>query len=243
MATRHEKTIGILGGMGPEATIDLFTKIVRGTRVRKDQDHLRILIDNNPKVPDRTLAIQGRGPSPLPLLIQGGKLLERAGADFIAIPCVTAHHFYPNLQEELGIPILHIADETMKYIHTRMKGIYKIGLIATTGTVDAGLFQKGFSHSHIDLTLPSPRIQKNQVMEAIYGKKGIKAIGPSLYSKRLIHRTCKALIEQGTQAILAGCTEIPLVLKEGELSIPIIDPIIILARASVERAGGRWRRS
>ena len=236
-----EKTIGILGGMGPEATLDLFTKIVKGTKVTKDQDHLRILIDNNPKIPDRTLAIQGKGPNPLPLLIESGKALEKAGADFIIIPCVTAHHFYPGLQKKLNIPILHLVEETMKHISARLKGVHKIGLIATTGTVHTGLFQKAFSKSRIELILPSPQVQKNRVMEAIYGKKGIKAIGPSVHSKRLILAACKTLIVQGAEALLAGCTEIPLVLKEGDLAVPMIDPLSVLARAAIEKAKGQER--
>ena len=95
-----EKIIGVLGGMGPEATIDLFTKLVKSTRAKKDQDHLRILIDNNPKIPDRTRAIQGKGPSPLPQLIRSGKTLEKAGANFIIIPCVTAHYYVERLRKE-----------------------------------------------------------------------------------------------------------------------------------------------
>ncbi|MDO8955467.1 MAG: amino acid racemase, partial [Deltaproteobacteria bacterium] len=106
-----EKIIGILGGMGPAATIDLFTKIVKGTKVKKDQDHLRIMVDNNPKIPDRTLAIQRKGPTPLTQLVRSAKILENAGADFIVIPCVTAHYYYDSLQKRTKIPILHIVDE------------------------------------------------------------------------------------------------------------------------------------
>jgi aspartate racemase len=236
-----EKMIGILGGMGPEATIDLFTKIVKATKVKKDQDHLRILIDNNPKIPDRTLAIQGKGPSPLPQLIRSARVLEKAGADFIVIPCVTSHHFFQPLQERIKIPILHLIKETVKYTQARFKRIRKIGLIATTGTVQTGLFQKSFSDTGKELILPSPEVQKKMVMEAIYGKGGIKAIGPSERSKRLILKACQGLIHQGAQAILAGCTEIPLVLREGDLSVPVIDPISILARAAVEKAQGKRR--
>ena len=118
-----EKIIGILGGMGPEATIDLFTKIVKSTKAKKDQDHLRILIDNNPKIPDRTLAIQKKGPSPLPRLIQSAKTLEKAGADFIIIPCVTAHYYVDRLQKRVNIPILHIAEETGSSSEARLKGV------------------------------------------------------------------------------------------------------------------------
>jgi aspartate racemase len=234
-----EKIIGILGGMGPEATIDLFTKIVKETKVKKDQDHLRILIDNNPKIPDRTLAIQKKGPSPLIQLIRSATVLEKAGADFIIIPCVTAHYYYESLQKRIKIPILNIIEETLEYLQAKLKGIRKIGLIATTGTIQTGLFQKAFSHHVIELILPAPKFQKKWVMEAIYGKKGIKVIGPSEDSKCLILQASKSLIKQGAQAILAGCTEIPLVLKEGDLSVPVIDPISILSDAAVKKARGK----
>jgi aspartate racemase len=231
-----EKIIGILGGMGPEATIDLFTRIVKGTRVKKDQDHLRILIDNNPKIPNRTLAIQGKGPNPLPLLIKSAKTLEEAGADFIAIPCVTAHHFYDPLQKKIKVPILHIVEETVNDVQTRLKKIHKIGLLATTGTLQSGLFQRAFSNSSIGIVLPDPRVQKNYVMKAVFGKNGIKAMGPSKESKRLIIEASRGLIKQGAQAVVAGCTEIPLVLKDGDLSVPVVDPVAILAGVAIRKA-------
>lgn len=236
-----EKIIGILGGMGPEATIDLFTKIVKGTKVKKDQNHLRILIDNNPKIPDRTLAILGKGPSPLPQLIQSAKLLEKVGADFIVIPCVTAHFYYEALQKKVKIPILHIVKETVNHIEKRFKGMRKIGLIATTGTIRAGLFQEALSSIGIDTLLLDSFVQKNWVMEAIYGEKGIKAVGPSELSQYLIAEASQKLIRQGAQAILAGCTEIPLALKEGDLPVPVIDPVAILAQAAISKAKGQKR--
>ena len=234
-----EKIIGILGGMGPEATIDLFTKIVKGTKVKKDQDHLRILIDNNPKIPDRTLAIQGKAPSLLPELARSAKILENAGADFIVIPCVTAHYYYDSLQKEIKILILHVVEETMKYIQKKMKGTGRIGLIATEGTIHTGLFQKAFSNNAMELILPTPEVQRKWVTEAIYGKKGIKAVGPSEHSKRLIGKASESFIKQGAQAIIAGCTEVPLVLKGGDLPIPVIDPISVLASAAVGQAQGK----
>jgi len=234
-----EKIIGILGGMGPAATVDLFTKIVERTKVKRDQDHLRILIDNNPKIPDRTLAIQGKAPSPLPELARSAKILENAGADFIVIPCVTAHYYYDSLQKEIKILILHVVEETMKYIQKKMKGTGRIGLIATEGTIHTGLFQKAFSNNAMELILPTPEVQRKWVTEAIYGKKGIKAVGPSEHSKRLIGKASESFIKQGAQAIIAGCTEVPLVLKGGDLPIPVIDPISVLASAAVGKAQGK----
>ncbi len=234
-----EKIIGILGGMGPEATIDLFTKIVKGTKVKKDQDHLRILIDNNPKIPDRTLAIQRKGPTPLTQLVRSAKILQKAGAVFIVIPCVTAHYYYDSLQKRIKIPILHIVDETVRYIKKKLKGMTKIGLIATEGTMQTGLFQKALSNNVIELILPTPGVQKKWVMEAIYGKKGIKIVGPSEQAKRLILKASESLIKQGAQAIIAGCTEVPLVLKRRDLPVPVIDPISVLASAAIRKARGK----
>jgi aspartate racemase len=236
-----EKIIGILGGMGPEATIDLYTKIVKGTKVKKDQDHLRILIDNNPKIPDRTLAIKKKGPSPLPQLIRSAKILENAGADFIIIPCVTAHCYLKPLQKRIKIPILHLIEISVQYLKTEWKGISKIGLLATTGTIQTGLFQKALSHTGIGVVLPDPEIQENWVMEAIYGKQGIKVMGPTENSRRLVLKASEKLVHLGAQAIIAGCTEVPLVLKDGDLSVPLIDPISILAKAAIERAKGKKR--
>lgn len=235
-----QKIIGILGGMGPEATIDLFAKIVKGTKVRKDQDHLRILIDNNPKIPDRTRAIQGKGPSPLGPMVRSAKLLEAAGADFILIPCVTAHHYYPSLQKRVHIPILHLVRETVSHIQRRMKRLQKIGLLATTGTLQAGLFQEAFRDTGIELLLPTSGMQK-KVMEAIYGRSGVKVFGPSEFSKRLILEVSKSLIRQGAQAMIAGCTEVPLVLKEGDLPVPVVDPISIFAQAAITKARAKRR--
>jgi aspartate racemase len=235
----QKEVVGILGGMGPEATIDLFTKIVKGSKVKKDQDHLRILIDNNPQIPDRTLAIRGKGPNPLPKLIQSARALEQAGAGFILIPCITAHHFFDPLQRRIRTPILHILNETLGYIQTQLKEVHRIGIIATTGTVHAGLFQKTFANGKIELIFPAPETQKKCVMEAIYGKRGIKAIGPSENSRRLILKASKELMRRGAQGIIAGCTEIPLVLKEGDLPIRVIDPLSILAGAAIEKAGGK----
>jgi aspartate racemase len=232
----REKVIGILGGMGPEATIDLFSKIVRLTGAKKDQDHLRILIDSNPKIPDRTLAIQGKGPSPLPMLIRSAKTLEQAGADLIVIPCVTAHHFHERLRKRIGIPVLHVVEETARFTRAHLKGVRKVGLIATTGTVQTGLFQKFYSEPDEEVLLPSPEIQETKVMKAIYGKTGIKAIGPSEGSKRLIIQASQTLIRKGAQAIIAGCTEIPLVLKDEDLSIRVVDPLSVLALSAIREA-------
>ena len=152
------------------------------------------------------------------------------------IPCVTAHYFYEALQAEINIPILHIVEETAAYCRAHFKSVREIGLIATSGTLHTGLFQKAFGKGRIELLLPTPETQKKWVMEAIYGKEGIKAVGPSENSRRFIREASLSLIDRGARAVIAGCTEISLVLKDGELPVPVIDPVSILAEAAVKRA-------
>jgi aspartate racemase len=109
-----EGIIGILGGMGPDATLDLFKKIIKNTEAARDQDHLRVFIDNNPKTPDRSPAILGLGENPLPMMIESAKNLELIGADFIAIPCVCAHYFIKELRDRIAIPVISIIDEVAR---------------------------------------------------------------------------------------------------------------------------------
>src|SRR5512141_150186 len=134
----REKVIGVLGGMGPEATIEFFARLVRRTDAPVEQDHLRILIDNNPKVPPRMPAIAGDGKSCLPELVRSARALERAGADFIVIPCVTVHYFHAALQKRVGLPVLSIIDETVARAVARCPRLQKAGLLATIGTLQSG---------------------------------------------------------------------------------------------------------
>jgi aspartate racemase len=229
----YKKTIGILGGMGPAATVDLFDKIVKAAKVSRDQDHPRIIIDNNPKIPDRTAAILEKGPDPLSVMVQSAKLLEKARVDFIVIPCVTAHFFHTKLQEQISTPILHLVKETMKYLIVRYPDTVKVGLLASSGTVQSGLFDEACAAANVELITPTKEIQTTKVMEAIYG---IKATGPTATSKTLAREAAETLILRGAQAIIAGCTEIPLVLVDGDLSVPVIDPIAVLAERAVMEA-------
>ena len=122
-----KRMVGILGGMGPAATVDLFDRIVRATPAQTDQEHLHILIDNNPAIPDRTEAILQQGPDPLPGLRAGIQGLENQGTDVIAIPCNTAHHYLPALQATCTCPILNMITETAQAIRHRHGDIRKVG--------------------------------------------------------------------------------------------------------------------
>ena len=235
------KTIGILGGMGPEATLDCFKKIIKNTPAAKDQDHLRVVIDSNPAVPDRTAAIIGEGESPVPIMAAGCRALQRAGADFIIIPCVSAHVFLSDLQQQIELPVLSIFDAVAETIKRDFPGIKTVGLLGTTGTVSGGLFQKRLIEDDIITLVPEDELQ-SEIMSAIYDIKDANANRARSEITNDLITAAESLLSskpEGAQGIIAGCTEIPLALKQEDLRLPYFDAVTILARAAITRAGVR----
>ena len=228
--------IGILGGMGPEATSYFFELIIKNTEALKDQQHVPILIFSNPNVPPRTDAILKHGPSPLPHLLEGARRLKEAGANFIVMPCITAHYYLPQILTREKISFVDLLEETLRSIKKIRPGLKRAGLIASTGTLESKLFQKTFAKKGIEIIEPQQEEQK-KVMEAIFGKKGIKAGFTSGFPKKVIRKTAQKLIKRGAEAIVAGCTEVPLVLKEKDLPVPFIEPMKIAALACILKAG------
>ena len=231
-----KKIIGILGGMGPEATIYMQELILKKTKAQKDQDHIQMVIYSNPKVPPRTDAILKTGPSPVPYLIEGVKTLNQAGADFIIMPCITAHHFIPEVKKKIKFDFLSLLEESLKWTLKNIPGIKKAGIVASTGTLESRLFHNSFQAKDIEMLSPSGEEQE-QVMEAIFGKKGIKAGFTTGNPRDNIIRIAHELIQKGAEVIIAGCTEVPLVLKDRDISVPRIEPMEIVAEASVIKAG------
>lgn len=231
--TSQAKTIGVLGGMGPAATADFYQKLIAATPAKRDQDHLKVVILSDPHVPDRTSAIFGRGPDPTPALVAGAEVLVRAGADFLTIPCITAHHFYPALQRAVAVPILHIVGEAAAWVQAEQPGLRRLGLLATSGTLHARLFESQFGPRGLAILPPDPALQEAAVMPAIYE---VKTGGDLEAARRRIREAAGALIAAGAQAIIAGCTEVPLILAPADLAVPLVDPTGILARAAVRRA-------
>ncbi len=222
------KVIGIAGGMGPQATCDLYMKIIQHTPAEKDQDHLRVIIDSNPKIPDRTAYILGKGEDPRPYLIETACNVEKAGASFIVIPCNTAHYFHKDVQAKVGIPVLHMMNEVALHLKGKIK---KAGILATSGTLKIGLYSEALSAEGIDTIVPGEKSQ-GQVMESIYLVKS----GKVERARELIIEQGKALSARGADVVIAGCTEIPLILKQGDLDIDVIDATDVLARACVKFA-------
>lgn len=232
-----EKIIGILGGMGPEATADLFYRIIRATPAQRDQDHIRTIIYSNSKVPDRTAAILGNGPSPVPEMLKAAKTLEIAGVDFIIIPCNTAHHFIDELRAGVGIPILHMIELAANRVHEELPSVERAGLIATDGTVRSRIYHRSFSKIGVEIITPPESFQKKS-MKAIY--EHIKT-GDLEEGGKILLNVANNLIGNGAQVVLCGCTEVSLVLKDGDISVPVVDPLQVLAETAIQIALGKDR--
>ena len=232
----RDKVVGILGGIGPEATAELFRRVIKATPVQIEQEHLRIIIDNNPQIPDRTLAILGKGENPLKELINTALNLEKAGAELIAIPCNTAHYYLDNLRKSVHVPIMDMVTETATYISREFPQMKKAGLLATTGTVTTQLYQNRLKPREV--LIPDPETQK-ELMNVIYGKRGIKLGFTRGATQKDAIRIAQSLVNRGAQGIIAGCTELSLVLKEKDIAVPLIDPLQVLALAIVREAKNR----
>lgn len=225
------KTLGIIGGVGPLATMFIGEMIVRRTKASKDQEHVHTIIDNDTSIPDRTAYILDQTKdNPVPYLINDAKKLANAGADLICIPCNTAHSFYNELQIASPVPVIHMIRETAK--RAASLGAKRVGILATDGTLASGVYQRALIEQNIEPVMPNGMIQQ-QVMSVIYDYvKAGKEVSMSQWQ----------VIEQGMlqlncDKIILGCTELSIVNKELKLSGRYIDSLIVLAESAIVACG------
>lgn len=211
------KAIGVIGGMGPAATADFFSKLIAATGAKRDQDHLRILIDNNPRVPDRNAAIAGRGPSPGPALAAAAAGLERSGAQCITIACNTAHAFEAEIKAAIRAPFLSMIDATVDA--ALASGAERVGVLAADGCRRAQLYQRAFAARGVDALLLSDDAQE-KFMQLIHR---IKAGDVGMETRNAMKAQAIHLSARGAQAIVAACTEVPLALDADVLAVPLIN--------------------
>jgi len=218
--------LGILGGMGPLATVDFMQKVIDLTPAKSDQDHFPMLVASVPQVPDRTAAILRGGESPLPVMLGGLRTLNTAGVSCIAIPCNSAHHWYDDMARESKAPILHIADAACAALTAGGIAGRTVGFLGTSGVLKAGIYQKRLAERGFDCLVPDEADQENQVMGGIYHVKA----GDLDAARGLLTAAADGLRARGAAAVILGCTEIPIVIDEGE---DVVDATRALAQASI----------
>ena len=224
MAGVDSLVVGVVGGAGPEASNKFCESLIRNKSSRNDQDNIAFIHFCNPKIPDRTEFILGRGSDPVPEIVATGQILEAAGADFLIIPCNTAHAFLDRIHRGISVPIVDMVGLVTRTIKADLPAVRCVGVLATTGSIRTGLFERYLAEENISAVVPSDADQEELVMAAIYGDSGIKA-GKKELPRKLLTDAANKLIESGAEAIILGCTEIPLVLKDGGVGVRLYDPV------------------
>lgn len=223
--------LGIIGGLGPMATAYLLERIINMTQAETDQQHIESIIYHCPSIPDRTQFILKKSTaSPLPAMTAAGQQLAAQGVSHIAIPCITAHYFHKELEAAIGSPVIHAISQTAQYLADR--NYTTIGIMATDGTVQTGLFSAEFEKYGIQCIYPSAPCQ-SYVMDLIY--KEVKAGKPVSMDK--FQQVSKELFENGAQAIVLGCTELSLIKRDHQLPVGYLDVLDVLAKCCVEQCG------
>lgn len=223
------KTIGILGGMGPLATADLFTKITAMTKADCDNDHIRIYIDSNARIPDRTQAILYGGADPVEEMTSTLKHLELCGADCIIMPCNTAHYFLPQLQAKTTTPILSMLQATAKTCALQFPG-KTAGILATQGTLCSGVYEQALQKAGVPYLVPD-QADRARLMAVIYD--GVKKGQPIEESRQAMEACLANMRAQGADYFILGCTELPIAAQELHLPQDFVDPTAELAKAAI----------
>jgi aspartate racemase len=227
------KIVGVLGGMGPGATLDFFARALRAAHAKRDQDHIRLIIDCNPAVPDRNDAVAGKGPSPGPALAAMAQGLARADAEVLVMPCNAAHAFLADIKAATDVPLVSIIEVTVEETRRALPHIARAGVLASTGCIDAKLYQDAFAAHGVETLVPAGATRE-RFMQSLYR---IKA-GDMATTKVDMRAVADDLIAKGAQAIVAGCTEVPLVLAPGDLNVPLINSTDCLVAATIAAARG-----
>lgn len=226
-----KQTLGIIGGVGPLATMFIGEMIVRRTKATKDQEHVHTIIDNDTNIPDRTAFILDKTKeNPVPVLIEDAKKLASVGANLIAIPCNTAHTFYDELAQGSPIPVLHMIRETAKRANDL--GAKRVGILATTGTLTSRMYQDALEEFGITPVIPDDQM-KEKVMAVIYDY--VKA-GKDVTQEDWLPIE-EAMLALDCDRIVLGCTELSIVNRDLKLSDKYIDSLIVLAECAILACG------
>lgn len=240
MIKDSEKTLGILGGIGPLATVYFMDMIVKMTDAETDQEHISMVVLNHASIPDRTeFILDNTKPNPLPVMIEDAKRLQAAGADFVVMPCNTAHFFYEQIQKNIDIPMLNIIEETVKYSIEHCKNLKKLGILATKGTITAGAYQNMCEKYGIDWAVPTLSDEQS-LMNIIYNQ--VKA-GKTVNIEEFL-KIVNNMKNEGCGAVVLGCTELSVINKDFKLNRrDLIDSMEVLAEKSILMCGKKLKLS
>ncbi len=231
LSARSHVMVGVLGGMGPDATVAFMQRVIDATPARDDIDHVHMLVDNNPKVPSRIKAlIEGGGENPGPVIAEMARRLEVAGAHFLVMPCNTAHYYWKNAQDAVSIPVWHIVERTLDVIADRHPGA-RIGMLCSPALRKIGLYE-GFAQARgLSLVYPS---DEEAVLEVIRAVK--RGQGRDSETLAAFTRAAAELGKQKADVLVLACTELSVISSELTTSLHVVDTLQVLADSVVAAA-------
>ncbi len=229
-----KQAVGVIGGVGPMATVYYMQRVIEMTKAGCDQEHINMLVFNDCDIPDRTAFITEKSPdNPLPVMVEDAKRLEAAGCAFVVIPCNTAHYFYDELEQAVEIPVVNIVEETIRYAKARVQDLSCVGIMATTGTIVTGTYQKYAERAGLSFAVPDED-EQDLLMQIIYD--GVKAGKP--VPRADFDRVANHLRAKGAQCLILGCTELSVLKRDLPINDPdVLDSIDVLASETVRRSG------
>ncbi len=229
-----KQAVGVIGGVGPMATVYYMQRVIEMTKAGCDQEHINMLVFNDCDIPDRTAFITEKSPdNPLPVMVEDAKRLEAAGCEFVVIPCNTAHYFYDELERAVEIPVVNIVEETIRYAKARVQDLSCVGIMATTGTIVTGTYQKYAERAGLSFAVPDED-EQDLLMQIIYD--GVKAGKP--VPRADFDRVANHLRAKGAQCLILGCTELSVLKRDLPINDPdVLDSIDVLASETVRRSG------
>lgn len=223
-----------MGGMGPDATVDFMAQVIKLTDSGRDQDHIHMIVDQDPKVPNRQEAILNGSKAVTQALGKMARRLEDAGADFLVLVCNTAHVFLDDVHAKTSIPFISIVDETVKEIDRVCPDAKKVGVLATDGCLRTGIYQDAVIASGREALEPDGE----DLAELMRLVTAIKAGNRGSDVATGMQAVANTLVEKGADVIISGCTEIPLVFKGENCAVPVVPSTYVLAERTVEFARG-----
>lgn len=229
------KTVGVIGGLGPLATLDFFERIIKRTSAVREQDHLRLIIDNNTKIPDRNAYKRGEGPSPGPPLADAARALQAAGADFIVMACNTTHAWEAEIRAAISVPFISIIEETADVVAELRPE--RAGVLAVDACLSSSLYQDALTKRGVAPVLLNADSQRT-FMELIYR---VKSGDTGETVKRSMTTLARKLEAQGAEVIIAGCTEIPLVLTADDIEGELVSSTDVLVERTIVFAGAEMK--
>ncbi len=230
----EDKLAGIIGGMGPEATVDFMLRVINATPATIDQEHVRVIVENNPRIPSRQLAIRGEGPDPGPAITAVAARLENAGAEFLVMPCNLAHAWQADIEHATNIPFVSIIDVTVEAVVGRSGEDSAVGLMTTPGCFAAGLYQQALADAGRPVVTQTPD-ELSDTMAFVERIKGGEKSQEVIDGLRLL---ANRLVDRGARVLIAACTEFPLVLDESMFDVAFIASTDELAKKTVALALG-----